>query len=57
MSIRPLIAAAATLPLSLSAHAHGGHHAAEWHWHATDAWGFVALAGLVALAIWLSRGD
>jgi hypothetical protein len=26
------------------------------HWHATDVWGFVALGGVVALGIWLSRG-
>jgi hypothetical protein len=25
------------------------------HWHATDAWGFVALAAMTALAIWWSR--
>jgi len=27
------------------------------HWHATDVWGVVAIAGVLALAIWLSRGD
>ncbi len=27
------------------------------HWHATDAWGFVALAGMVAMAIWFSNKD
>ena len=27
------------------------------HWHATDVWGFVAVAGVLAVAIWLSRGD
>ena len=26
------------------------------HWHATDAWGFVAMAAVLAPAIWLSRG-
>lgn len=26
------------------------------HWHATDVWGFVVLGGMIALAIWLSRG-
>lgn len=25
------------------------------HWHATDVWGFVAVAGALAVAIWLSR--
>ncbi len=47
-----LFSAAAT-----SAQAHGGHGAAPWHWHATDAWGFVGVAALAAVAIWLSRGD
>jgi hypothetical protein len=35
--------------------AHDGHGFSGAHWHATDAWGFVALGGMVALAIWLSR--
>ena len=26
------------------------------HWHATDTWGFVVVAALAALAIWMSRG-
>lgn len=36
--------------------AHEGHGLSGPHWHATDAWGFAVLGGLVALAIWLSRG-
>jgi hypothetical protein len=49
-----LLASFAALP----AFAHGGHGAAtEWHWHATDVWGLLAVAGLAALAVWLSRGD
>jgi hypothetical protein len=36
--------------------AHEGHGLAGAHWHATDAWGLLVLGGLVALAIWLSRG-
>ncbi|MDP3605243.1 MAG: hypothetical protein Q8R59_05795, partial [Polaromonas sp.] len=36
---------------------HDGHLMAGAHWHATDAWGFVALGGLVVLAIWLSTKD
>ncbi|HQR99818.1 MULTISPECIES: hypothetical protein [unclassified Polaromonas] len=36
---------------------HDGHLMAGAHWHATDAWGFVALGGLVVLAIWLSNKD
>jgi hypothetical protein len=47
-----LLSAAAT-----SAQAHGGHGAVQWHWHATDAWGFVVVAALAAIAIWFSRGD
>ena len=35
--------------------AHDGHGIAGMHWHATDAWGFVAVAVMVAVAIWLSR--
>jgi hypothetical protein len=26
------------------------------HWHTTDVWGFVALASVIAIAVWLSRG-
>ena len=38
-----------------AAHAHPGHGIAQQaHWHASDAWGFVAVAALAALAIWLS---
>ena len=40
---------------SASALAHDGHGLFGSHWHATDALGFVALAGLIAVAIWLSR--
>lgn len=36
--------------------AHGGHSQVNAHWHATDAWGFVALGAMLAVAIWLSRG-
>jgi len=35
--------------------AHEVHAMAGTHWHATDVWGFVAMAGLLAVAIWLSR--
>jgi hypothetical protein len=35
--------------------AHEGHAMTGPHWHATDVWGFVALAGVLAVAIWLSR--
>ncbi|MEJ5989888.1 hypothetical protein WG902_07815 [Ramlibacter sp. PS3R-8] len=37
-------------------HAHPGHGIPqEWHWHASDTLGFVVVAALAALAIWLSR--
>jgi hypothetical protein len=38
-----------------SAHAHDGHGLSGVHWHASDTWGFVAFAAVVALAIWSSR--
>ena len=40
-----------------SALAHDGHGLTGSHWHATDAWGFIALAAMVGVAIWLSRKD
>ena len=40
---------------SLAAQAHEGHGLFGSHWHATDALGFVAVAALVGLAIWMSR--
>ena len=39
------------------ASAHEGHGMDLWaHWHATDAWGFVALGVVAALLFWLRRG-
>jgi hypothetical protein len=35
--------------------AHDGHGQVSTHWHATDAWGFVALGAMLAVAVWLSR--
>ncbi len=35
--------------------AHDGHGQVNTHWHATDAWGFVAMGVMLAVAIWLSR--
>jgi hypothetical protein len=52
-----LIAISAIFKCSSSAFAHDGHGLKGIHWYATDVWGFVALAALVAAAIWLSRGD
>lgn len=52
-----IIASCAIPTLSTAVFAHDGHAMAGTHWHATDVWGFVAMAGVLALAIWLSRGD
>ena len=35
--------------------AHDGHGLAGMHWHATDTLGFIAVAAMLAVAIWLSR--
>jgi hypothetical protein len=43
----------ATLPLA--AFAHEGHGAESVHWHATDTWGFVVTAALIAAAVWFGR--
>ena len=49
--------ATALLPMPLPALAHGGHGAtASSHWHATDTFGLLLVAGAAALAYWLSRG-
>jgi hypothetical protein len=47
--------AAVSASSAVAAHAHDGHGLFGSHWHATDALGFVAVAALVALAIWMSR--
>ena len=47
--------AIATALTALPALAHDGHGLFGSHWHATDALGFVAVAGLIALAVWLSK--
>jgi len=35
--------------------AHEGHGPEGVHWHATDTWGFVVTAALVAAAVWFTR--
>ena len=47
--------AAALVSAAFAAHAHEGHGLLGSHWHPTDALGFVAVAGLIALAVWFSR--
>ena len=58
MRLLPAALAASLSALATSVHAHAGHGAAqEWHWHATDTSGFLMVAVLAALALWLSRGE
>lgn len=42
--------------LTAPALAHEGHGLFGSHWHATDAWGYAALALAMALTLWLFRG-
>jgi hypothetical protein len=49
----------ATVAVSAAAlaQAHSGHDATNaFHWHATDAWGFVMVAVALGAALWLRRG-
>ena len=50
------IAAYALFTGAGAAFAHDGHGLLGSHWHATDVLGFVALAGVIGLAVWLSGG-
>ncbi|MBC5783884.1 hypothetical protein H8N03_13085 [Ramlibacter sp. USB13] len=53
-----ILLATPLLALASGVHAHPGHGISEpWHWHASDTWGFLLVAALAALAIWLSRGE
>jgi hypothetical protein len=40
---------------SSAAFAHDGHGLAGAHWHATDSWGWLALAVAIAAAVWTAR--
>ena len=51
-----LIAISALSMWANTAFSHEGHGLSGGHWHPTDAWGFVAVGAMLALAIWLSRG-
>ena len=52
-----LIAGCALLACTAATFAHEGHGmGASSHWHATDSFGLLLVAGLAALAIWLSGG-
>ncbi len=55
-SVTPRAGAIALWALSAAqAHAHDGHGLAGSHWHASDTWGFVAIAAIAAVVVWLSR--
>jgi hypothetical protein len=41
--------------MNSAAFAHEGHGLAGSHWHATDSWGVIALALIVAAALWAAR--
>ncbi len=51
-----LIAACALLISPAVSFAHEGHGLFGSHWHATDVWGFVALAAIAGAALWFGRG-
>ena len=46
-----------TLATALPVLAHEGHGAPTFHWHATDSAGFLMVAVLAGIAVWISRGD
>ena len=50
-----LVAACAGIMGATAVFAHEGHGLQGLHWHATDTLGFIAVAAMVAVAIWLSR--
>lgn len=52
--MRPL--ALLLLSASSTAFAHDGHGlGAGSHWHASDAWGYLAFAAIVAVTLWAGR--
>jgi hypothetical protein len=53
--LRRFFASIGTALTSGAALAHEGHGLDGAHWHATDAWGWIALAAVVAAAIWAAR--
>ena len=49
------IAACAGITGATAVFAHDGHGLTGTHWHTTDVWGFIAVAAMLAVAVWLSR--
>ena len=56
MNTTKYIALYVLLTVILPVFPHDGHGLGGSHWHATDAWGLVALGVAIATAIWLSKG-
>lgn len=54
LTIRSLVATALA-SATFATQAHDGHGLFGSHWHATDALGFVGVAALIGLAVWMSR--
>ena len=50
-----LLAAYALSTGASAVFAHEGHGLTGAHTHATDAWGFIVVGALSALAVWVSR--
>ena len=48
--------ATSLLSASAGAFAHEGHGLLGSHWHATDTFGLLLVAGAAGLALWFSRG-
>lgn len=52
--IAALTAMTAVLTATGAVHAHEGHGLPGIsHWHSTDIWGFMAVAALIAAAVWM----
>ena len=57
LRLLPATAAATLAGLATTVHAHPGHDAAALHWHATNTSGFLVVAVLAGIALWLSREE
>jgi hypothetical protein len=57
LRLLPTTVVATLACLATGAQAHPGHGAPAWHLHATNTSGFLMVAVLGALALWLSRED
>lgn len=53
--LRSLLFTVPGLLAAAAAQAHEGHGQEGLHWHAFDAWGWVALAAVAAAALWFAR--